>query len=317
MMPTTPDRISLDEDPARLRTTPIFVLGTFHSGTTILYRMLAMHPDTTWFSQFSLRDGRIPGRRRLPLYAQIDRISRRLIKHEWRAGQGRGGTRFAVRPTEGQLIWQHIIPRTGLIDPDTSVLRMRSIIEAEGRRWKKAYFLAKYPYVTRHIPLLNTAFPHAKFVHSVRDGRAVALSLAQRRAVRDYVMRDGRKIRPSSVQRPTAGSATGDDPTPSLKRGNDSLRLARYWLDCIEMVQAEKDQIDLIEIRYEDLCQDVHACLERLLTHIGLAVDKFPFQRCPVALASTNETRMQAVPRSELDALEDVLGDGLRRYSYV
>ena len=46
---------------------PVFVFGVDHSGTTILYRMLAYHPDLTWFSQFSLRRGEIPGRRRRPI----------------------------------------------------------------------------------------------------------------------------------------------------------------------------------------------------------------------------------------------------------
>jgi hypothetical protein len=104
---------------------------------------------------------------------------------------------------------------------------------------------------------------------------------------------------------------------PAPQRDADSSRLARYWLECIEMVQAEKKRIDLVEVRYEDLCEDVHAHLERLLEHIGLSIDKFPFHRCPATLAPTNEKRMQAAPRAELDALENVLGDALRTYSYI
>jgi len=35
--------------------TPIIILGAGHSGTTILYNMLAMHPELTLFSIFSRR----------------------------------------------------------------------------------------------------------------------------------------------------------------------------------------------------------------------------------------------------------------------
>ena len=45
---------------------PTFILGAAHSGTTILYRMLALHPEVLWFSQFSLRSGEIAGRWSLP-----------------------------------------------------------------------------------------------------------------------------------------------------------------------------------------------------------------------------------------------------------
>jgi hypothetical protein len=45
---------------------PIFILGAGHSGTTILYKMLSMHPDVAWFSQFSQRDGNVRGRFSIP-----------------------------------------------------------------------------------------------------------------------------------------------------------------------------------------------------------------------------------------------------------
>ena len=88
---------------------PLFVLGTFHSGTSILYRMLARHPDVAWFSQFSVRDGSIPGRRRLPLYRLIDRTSRLIYGDRW--GESRAEERgHRSRPTEGQTIWLYLIP---------------------------------------------------------------------------------------------------------------------------------------------------------------------------------------------------------------
>ena len=41
-------------------TRAIFVVGVEHSGTTILYRMLARHPDLAWLSHYSMRDGKNP-----------------------------------------------------------------------------------------------------------------------------------------------------------------------------------------------------------------------------------------------------------------
>ena len=66
----------------------IFVMGAQHSGTTILYKMIALHPDVTWFSQFSKRDGSIPGRFRFPGYRLLDHILRRRFRHSWLKEEG-------------------------------------------------------------------------------------------------------------------------------------------------------------------------------------------------------------------------------------
>ena len=51
-----------------MATRAIFVVGVEHSGTTILYRMLARHPDLAWLSHYSMRDGEIPNRCRVPFF---------------------------------------------------------------------------------------------------------------------------------------------------------------------------------------------------------------------------------------------------------
>jgi hypothetical protein len=68
---------------------PVFVFGAAHSGTTILYRMLAYHPGLTWLSQFSLRAGEIPGRRRAPGANRVDLVLR-SVPHRWRKGRAEG-----------------------------------------------------------------------------------------------------------------------------------------------------------------------------------------------------------------------------------
>jgi hypothetical protein len=53
---------------------PVYMYGAAHSGTTILYKMLALHPGATWFSQYSQRDGSVSGRRRWLLAHPLDRL---------------------------------------------------------------------------------------------------------------------------------------------------------------------------------------------------------------------------------------------------
>src|SRR5215217_7217233 len=79
---------------------PVYVLGVAHSGTSILQKMLAYHPDAAWFSQYSLRDGSVPGRRRLPLAGAADRVLRRAVRHDWR--KERGGLLGSAIPRPGE-----------------------------------------------------------------------------------------------------------------------------------------------------------------------------------------------------------------------
>ena len=47
---------------------PIFIIGSGRSGTTILYRLLCLHPDLCWFSNYS---NRFPY---LPVLSSIQRL---------------------------------------------------------------------------------------------------------------------------------------------------------------------------------------------------------------------------------------------------
>jgi hypothetical protein len=293
-----------------VRASPVFILGPFHSATSILYRMLAMHPETTWFSQFSVRDGTIPGRRRLPFYAQIDRFSRPMFRFSWRP-DNKWRELLGARPSEAQLVWEHVIPRSGSKEIGESVKRLRHVLETEARHRRNKHCLVKYPNLSLHLPVLTAAYPQAKFLHIVRDGRAVALSLRAwllKDARSEFVIRDGRKV-----------SREGPPPDqPAVRSEDDALtRAAHYWLECIRMIQAEKAHMDLFEVRYEDFCEDVHGHLAVLLEHAGLTVDTFPFDRCPKTLTATNERWIESASPVELGFLETLLGDQLRLYSYL
>lgn len=274
--------------------------------------MLASHPDTTWFSQFSVRDGSIPGRRRLPFYGQIDRLSRSMFRFDWnKRPDATRRDRFVARPSEAQSVWRYIIPPSEAVDLPTSVERLRRIVETESGRWGTRRFLIKYPYLSLHVPVLIGAYPGATFLHMVRDGRAVALSLKAwllKDAKREYVFRDGREVPRGDLPR---------EQSPVHSEAEGLTRAAHYWLECIRMVQAEKGRMDLVEVRYEDFCTDIHGHLSTLLERTGLPVDAFPFDQCPLTLTPTNDRWTRSATPSELEMLDTLLADELRLYSYV
>jgi Sulfotransferase family len=266
---------------------PVFVFGADHSGTTILYRMLAYHRELAWLSQFSMRRGEIPGRSRRPIVDRLDPLLQRL-PHPWRKEDSRLRRVFVPHPGEEAAVWRFLLE-----DETTNAARVRAHLTSFSRRHGGRRLIAKRPAFHRHLELLSAAFPRACFVHVVRDGRPVALSLRSK----EVAMRARRGREPVAPDAALEGAA-------------------RYWVEVLERARKTTTGIDLLEVRYEDLCGDVHALIRTILAHAGLASEGFPFRRCPRALESRNSYWVEAASSRELAEISRIESDLLRRYGY-
>lgn len=260
---------------------PLFVLGVDHSGTTILYRMLAHHPDLVWLSQFSLRGGEVPGRSPRPLAGLRDSAARRL-PHPWTKEDSGLRRRLVPHPGEEPEVWAYLLE-----DPGTSPERVRSVLAGFSRGLGDRRLLAKRPGFFRHLDLLREAFPAAGFVHIVRDGRAVALSLRSKRV----------------------RTEPGAEPAASLESA------ARFWVEVIERI-GSAEGVDPYEIRYEDFCADVHGVLGGVLDRFGLDPGRFPFGRMPATLEVSNGRWLGSAPEPEIAEVASIQAPFLRRYGY-
>lgn len=274
----------------------MFVFGADHSGTTILYRMLAYHPQLVWFSQFTLRDGGIPGRSRRPgahrLEPLVHSTIRRFAPHSWSKGELGQLRRLVVpRPGEEGRIWDHLLGGEG-----NAVDRVRACMKAWRGRFGHRRVLAKRPAFYRHLDLLRNAFPRASFVHVVRDGRPVALSLRAKGLEAGYIH---------------AGTTSEQDLDP-----HTALRAsARHWVDVLERV-ASAPGIDLVEVRYEDLCEDVHGVIRSVLRHARLDDESFPYSRCPRTLRNQGARWLETATSAELAEISEIQRPCLLRYGY-
>lgn len=261
---------------------PTYVYGTAHSGTTILYRLLALHPEFAWFSQYSHRDGAVPGRRVIPMAHVADRVLRFSRTHDWHKRKRPISSRLVPRPGEAHGILLYVVAAPTL---DEAASRMRRLVDEECRRWDRTAFLAKPLPMIGHLDVLQAAHPQARMIHIVRDGRAVAASIKAK------FMRSGE----------------------SSREGAD-LAAAR-WLEVLDEV--ERLRLPVLTLRYEDLCADVHGCLRSVLEHAGLNANAFPFADIPTTLRATNERRLQELGPSELDAVQSAQAPALRRLGYL
>jgi len=271
---------------------PIFIIGAQHSGTTILNKMLAMHPDLVWFSQFSQRDGKIPGRFRLPFYKFFNRFFRSCFIHDWRkisATNIRERLReyLAPSPRERSQIWDYILISEDMVFSNEFVLRMREIFSKECREWgNNRTLIVKYLILSSYINILRSIFPEARFIHIIRDGRAVALS------IREKFLRNG------------------DSQMNALKMA------AKHWLDIVETVQSPKKNNNLYELKYEDFCLSPRRHISRILRFARLRSEKFPFYQCPERLRMTNTKWIENVQEEEMEMLNGMLKKWLLLYGY-
>ena len=257
---------------------PLLVFGVAHSGTTILYRMLAYHPDLVWFSQFSLRGGELPGRRRAPGVSGLD-VVLRSVPHQWRKGRTKLPRVLIPRPGEVATIWNSLLE-----DEASAGGRIRSTLTGFSERHGGRMVLAKWPDFHQHFDVLDEAFPQARFVHIVRDGRAVALSL-----------------RPKFER--------------TLGRDEALEAAARHWVEVLARTDAARE-VDVLEVRYEDFCEDVHGVIHAVLDHAGLDADVFPFQRCPAVLANRNGRHLSSASARELEVVSRIQHGVLSRHGY-
>jgi hypothetical protein len=269
----------------------IFIVGVDHSGTTILYKMLAQHPALCWFSQFSMRGGEIPGRRRLPGNVLANRVGRSLFHPTWQK-QATITSRYIPTPNEAPEIWDYLVPDTKRFwyeDDCTEEMRKRLqyICEQECKQWNKTFLLIKRPRLTRSIRLLATCLPDSYFIHIIRDGKAVSLSNMHKLSRRIPDKREALKLS------------------------------AMYWRDVVTYVDSAKEILDerLQRLHYEDFCKNVHQHVARLLKNIGLS-ENGVCNKLPKTLTVTNDKHFEECPSAYKEDLNSLLGTTLCNYGY-
>lgn len=212
---------------------PIFVVGCPRSGTTLLHHMLASsgrfanyRAETHLFDEVLPRFGNLasPGRRE------------RLLAHWLKS------PRFTVSGIDPDRFAERV--RTGCRTMgDFLRLFMESILEAQGvGRWVEST-----PGHVLHMRQIKRAIPDARFLHIIRDGRDVALSL-----------RKLGWVRPLPWDRARA------------------LEVAAWtwsWLVDAGRRQAATLGPDYLEVHFEELVRDPRAMLARVGRFVGESLD--------------------------------------------
>ncbi|MAT70621.1 MAG: hypothetical protein CMJ58_13980 [Planctomycetaceae bacterium] len=142
----------------------VFMVGSPRSGTTMLKRMVAAHPlmavtrETHWIPGIFERRRGLTDRGRV-----TTKVVEKLRSHK----------RFEQIKTPPETVVRWIAD-----EPQLSYAELVSrLFDRYGERKGKPLVGDKTPTYVRNIPTLHQLWPRAKFVHLIRDGRDVCLSM--------------------------------------------------------------------------------------------------------------------------------------------
>jgi hypothetical protein len=262
--------VSSDPTVAAKEPRAVFLLGAPRSGTSLLYKVLCMHPQAAWISNYHRR---IPA---VPQVNALNRVARALPDRAddvWFGSDSNAyvyaskrtlSHRLFPMPVEGETVFGHVGLPEEVAQADPSAQRRIARTRRNlGRvvRWSGGSVLvSKRIGHNRRIPLLHEALPHARFLDITRDGRAVAASIA------DVDWWPGLDVWWHRGT-PEDWSRTGRDPWELC---------ARHWVEEVDAIRAglaavPADQV--LSLRYEDLVEDPTSVLARVAEFAGLPGD--------------------------------------------
>lgn len=284
---------------------PIFIVGVGRSGSIAFHEMLSEHPQVTWLS---------PLCNLCPQNFFLNRLLMRTIDCPL------AGTylKRKIKKSEGYKFWEFhckgfSAPCRDLLAEDlTDKVRakIQKIMSAmlTNKRNRLLIKVTGWP----RIGFLQAIFEDAKFIHIVRDGRAVANSMINVGWWRGW-------------QGPESwrwGELTPSQRQEWEKYGKSFLALAgiewKILMDAMDKAKGSIDSNNFLEVKYENLCCDSVQVLKGVLKFCNLEwSEKFEKSIRRHPLENKNYKWQKELTNQQRCILEDVLGDYLKKYGYV
>jgi hypothetical protein len=246
----------------------VFLIGAARSGTSLLFKALCLHPDAAWISNWVRR---APWAPQLAVLNRLPRSRPDGARRAWFDDDSNayvyGKPRSLARrlypaPVEGEPVFAHCgIPELepAAAKPDAPQ-RLRRSFAAIQRYGGGTVVVNKRIANNRRIPLLAEAFPKARFVVLVRDGRAVARSLGAVDWWEESVV-----------------WWYGGTPREWASEGRDPLEIcARNWVEELREIEEGLEAVpddQVMRLTYESLIAEPVSALQAVARFAGLRTD--------------------------------------------
>jgi len=284
---------------------PVFIVGFGRSGTTILYNLLAGHPDLGWLSNYN---------ERIPNFPCLSVLSR-VYGYPW-LGKRFGHMKGFPKPIEGYGRWKYFHPednaeatfKTTLGAKDASGMdreRMISYISRVLKYSGTTCLLMKTTRNTLRIPYLYALFPEAYFIHILRDGRAVTNSLLKVDWWPNINLWWANERHPHELE----------------MEGMDRYTLAaRHWAKSVQKAIDDLHSVppsQYLEIRYEDLTKNPIDEIHSITEFCGLPwTPRFEAHLKSFNISSQNYKWMDDLCPEKVKMIEKECGQLLAALSY-
>jgi hypothetical protein len=282
---------------------PIFLMGSGRSGTTVFFHHLSSHPQLCWFSNYSNHMHWIP------MMPATQRILKAGASGSRLAGdsQSNKGRKFSVRPAEGKKLYK----KAGFpsdrkyteedYDPAAEA-RLKKIIGRHVYWSGRPRFITKDTANVQRARLLNKMFPDALFIHIIRDGRAVTNSMIKKNwlPVLDLWW-------------------TGDKAMDHVNEYEDPAELmGLHWKYNVEELLSLAELVGprYIEIRYEDLVEDVRGVMSGVIEFLELDKDEEWLGELPAKLPNMNEKWRNDLSERQIELLQNRISGLLTTLNY-
>ena len=211
-----------DRDPlGHLTAGPVFIVGMSRSGTTWVTDIFASHPAVCAVYESWL----------LSAHAGLGRLFE--PPHDWEGERGSGVGR--------------LLPRDELLD---EVRGLASRLLARALEPHHRFLVEKSGSHAYAMPVISELFPSARFIHVLRDGRDVAVSV--RAATKTWA------------------------PDWSRTFGKSITRAAQGWSAIVEAAREHGARLGpdrFLEVRYETVKADPHRSYARMFDFAGMPYD--------------------------------------------
>lgn len=287
-------------------TRPIFIVGTGRCGSTALHRLLGLHPNVMWLSSVAQEFPRRPGWNRWAVTAMGSSVLRKIFGKRIKPGENYGFWHthaYGFAEPGRDLLRTDVTPRVkkqmhAALEPMLTPKRNRLLIKLTG--WPR-------------IGFLNEVFEDAKFIHSVRDGRAVASSLLH---INSWQWRGW--YGPYSWR---YGPLPPEDQAAWEASNRSFVALAGLqWKIHTRALEVARQQLDperFLEVQYETFCEQPSETCHRVLEFAELP-NSPAFERQVEAASITDMSKRWrkdlSVEQQEL--LTGLLREELLRYGY-
>jgi hypothetical protein len=212
-------------------------------------------------------------------------------------------------PVEGECIYHQYCRFSKHIKsfykdiPIINKQRLAAVIQGHLQYCGKNRFLSKQTANTQRLDVIDAMFPDARYIHIIRDGRAVANSLFR---VDWWKTADlwwlGRK--PQEWYRDTK-----EDPI---------VLCGRHWKHNVQEIRRFRKRFGgrYLEIRYEDLIREVRPILAKIVRFCGLSETEDYFRLLPRSLPDQNSKWVRELTKQQKQELNKILQPFLGQLGY-